>query len=245
MARTKGAKGKRSLGSVQLRDDETLIPINSHRIRELLTERPLLPLAHRGVDRSQLRRLRDGKQGSMRLGRLKSLAPLLDVPISELIATSGTGETGEAYRIDVTARALADECWRAAGQTGDVAFWLVDMLRFILDYDAWAGAFLDGGTPVLSIDLASGGRGRASALKRLETRRRQFCDQTAALIRLVLPLAIDRRAGVRVNARRAGALLAALRDDFLTRLHGVSHPGTAQTRKIAAAAAARVMKRGP
>jgi hypothetical protein len=181
----------------------------------------------------------------MRLGRLKSLAPLLGVHFSELVAPSGKGETGQDYRIDVTARALADECWRVAGQTGDVPFWLVDMLRFILDYDAWAGAFLDGGTPILSIDVASGGRGRANALKRLETRRRQFCDQTAALIRLVLPLAIDRREGVRINARRSGALLAALRNDFLTRLQGVSNLGTAQTRRIAEEAARSVLSSEP
>ncbi len=243
MARTTGAKGKRRLGAVQVRDDDTLVPINSQRMRALLLGQPLLQLSRCGADRSQLRRLRDGKQASMRFGRLKELANLLDVPVGELIVTSGAGETGGAYRVDVTARALAQDCWQAGGERGAPPFWLVDLLRSTLNHDTWAGAFLDGGTPVLTIDPERGGRRRAKALARLEARRRQFCDLMAALIRLLLPTAEDLKVGVGVNPRRAGALLVTLRDGFLARLHGVSHPGTAQTRKIAQEAASHVTGR--
>lgn len=243
MARTKGAKGKRRAGAAQVRDDETLVPINTQRMRALLADRPLLPLAQCGADRSQLRRLRNGQQASMRLGRLKVLARLLDVPIAELLVASRQGESGEAFRIDVTARALAEDCWRAAGQVDEVPFWLTDMLRSILNHDTWAGGFLDGGTPVLSIDAERGGRGLAQALKRLETRRRQFCDQMAALIRLVLPTEADRTAGIRVNPRRAGALLMSFRDNAIVRVHGVSDRGTARSRQIAEEAASRVFEK--
>lgn len=240
MARTVGAKGKRHVGSVRVRDDNTLVPINSQRMRGLLVGRPLLPLEACGAHRSQLRRLRDGVQGSMRLGKVKKLATLLEVPFGELIASSGAGETGDAYRIDATARTIADECWKAAGQGGAPPFWLVDLLRSLLNHDTWAGAFLDGGTPVLTIDPERGGRRKAKALARLEARRRQFCDLMAALIRLLLPTAEDLKVGLGVNPRRAGALLVTLRDGFLARLHGVSHPGTAQTRKIAQEAASHI-----
>jgi hypothetical protein len=234
MARTKGAKGKRRVGSVRVNDDLALVPINTQRMRALLVDRRLLPLTICGADRRQLRRLRDGEQASLGLGRLKRLAELLDVPIDDLLVTSGPGETGEAYRIDVTARALAEECWNAAGQPGEAPNWLTDMLRALLNHDTWAGGFLEGGTPVLSIEASRGGRGRKKALARLEARRRQFCDLMAALIRLVLPTASDRKNGIRVNPQRAGALMHALRDDFLVRMVSVSHKGTAQTRRIAA-----------
>jgi hypothetical protein len=180
----------------------------------------------------------------MRLGKVKKLATLLEVSFGELIASSGAGETGNAYRIDVAARAIAEECWQAAGQGDAPPFWLVDLLRSLLDHDTWAGAFLDGGTPVLSIREERGGRRRAKAVERLEARRRQFCDLMADLLRMLLPTEADRKAGIRVNPRRTGALLVAFRDGFLARLHGVSYPGTAQTRKIAAAAAAEVTKLG-
>jgi hypothetical protein len=182
-------------------------------------------------------------QGSLRLGKVKKLATLLEVPFGELIASSGAGETGNAYRIDVSARAVAEDCWQAAGQGGPPPFWLVDLLRALLNHDIWAGALLDGGTPVLSIEEKLGGRRMAKEVARLEARRRQFCDLMASLIRLLLPTAEDRKVGVGVNPRRAGALLVALRDGFLARLHGVSHPGTAQTRKIAQEAASHVTGR--
>jgi hypothetical protein len=245
MARTKGAKGKRTVGAVRVRDDLELVPINTQRMRALLADRPLLPLAKCGADRSQLRRLRDGEQASMRLGKLKRLAELLDVPIAELLVASGPGESGEAYRINVTARALAEDCWRAAGQAGEAPFWLSDMLRSLLNHDTWAGGFHDGETPVLSIDPARGGRGRRKVLARLEARRRQFCDLMAHLVRLMLPTAEDRKAGVRVNPRRAGALLMALRDGFLVRMVNVSHTGTAQTRRIAGEAGRSVLPSEP
>lgn len=243
MARTVGAKGKRRVGSVTVRDDNTLVPINSQRMRGLLVGRPLLPLEACGANRSQLRGCRDGVQGSMRLGKVKKLAILLEVPFGELIAISGAGETGNAYRIDVTARAIAEECWQAAGQGGSPPFWFSDLLRALLNHDIWAGALLDGGTPVLSIEEKLGGRRMAKEVARLEARRRQFCDLMASLIRLLLPTAEDLKVGVGVNPRRAGALLVALRDGFLARLHGVSHPGTAQTRKIAQEAASHVIGR--
>ena len=243
MARTVGAKGKRRVGSVTVRDDNTLVPINSQRMRGLLVDRPLLPLEACGAHRSQLRRCRDGVQGSMRLGKVKKLATLLEVPFGELIASSGAGETGNAYRIDVAARAIAEECWQAAGQGGPPPFWFTDLLRSLLNHDTWAGAFLDRGTPVLIIEEKLGGRKMAKEVARLEARRRQFCDLMAALIRLVLPTAEDLSAGVRVNPRRAGALLIAFRDERFTRLHGVSNPGTAQTRKIAQEAASHVTGR--
>jgi hypothetical protein len=241
MARTKGAKGKRQLGTVRIRDDDTLVPVNAKRMRALLVSRPLLPLTQCGADRSQLRRLRDGKQASMRFGRLKALAKLLDVPAGELIVTSGAGETGGAYRVDVTARALAQDCWRAGGQAGAPPFWLVDLIRSILRYETWAGAFLDGGVPILSIDPERGGRRIAKALARLEARREQFCDLMAELLRLVLPSEADLKAGVRVNPRRAGALLAAFRNSGLTRLHNVSYRSTAQIRRKASEAADAVL----
>lgn len=243
MARTVGAKGKRRVGSVRVRDDNTLVPINSQRMRGLLVGRPLLPMEACGAHRSQLRRLRDGVQGAMRLGKVKKLATLLEVPFGELIASSGAGETGDAYRIDVTARTIAEECWKAARQGGAPPFWLVDLLRSLLNHDTWAGAFLDGGTPVLSILEERGGRRRAKAVERLEARRRRFCDLMADLLRLLLPTEADRKAGIRVNPRRTGALLVAFRDGFLARLHGVSYPGTAQTRKIAQEAASHVTGR--
>jgi hypothetical protein len=178
----------------------------------------------------------------MRLGKAKKLATLLEVPFGELIATSGAGETGDAYRIDVTARALAEECWKAAAQPGEAPFWLTDMLRALLNHDTWAGGFLDGGTPVLSIDASRGARGRKKALARLEARRRQFCDLMAALIRLVLPTEPDRKNGIRVNPQRAGALMTAFRYGFLARMVTVSHTGTAQTRQIAADVADKIQQ---
>lgn len=245
MARTTGAKGKRRLGAVQVRDDDTLVPINSQRMRALLLGQPLLQLSRCGADRSQLRRLRDGKQASMRFGRLKELAKLLDVPVGELIVTSGAGETGGAYRVDVTARALAQDCWQAGGERGAPPFWLVDLLRSTLNHDTWAGAFLDGGTPILAIDPARGGRRRVKALARLESRRRRFCDLMAELVRLVLPNEADLKAGIRVNPRRAGALLQTFRNSGLTRVHNVSHGGTVQIRQIASVAATATSATAP
>ena len=67
----------------------------------------------------------------------------------------------------------------------------------------------------------------------------------AGILRLVLPTEADRRAGIRVNARRAGALLVVLRDDFLTRLQSVSNPGTVQTRRIAEEAVRSVLSSEP
>lgn len=244
MARTKGAKGKRRIGTVVVRDEDTLVPVITKRMRALLVGRPLLPLTQCGADRGQLRRLRDGKQASMRFGRLKALAKLLDVPIGELMVTSGAGETDDLYRVDVTARALADDCWKASGQEGAPPFWLVELLRCTLNHDFWAGAFLDGGMPILTIDAERGGRRRAKVLARLEVRRRRFCDLMADLVRLVLPDESDVKAGIRVNTRRAGALLAAFRDGGLKRLHSCSHRGAAQTRRIASEAAARALASG-
>jgi len=168
---------------------------------------------------------------------------LLGVPVDDLRAEGNNGETVEAYRLDVVTRALAREVWEAAGEVGEPPFWLSDLLRSLLDHDTWAGAFQDGGTPILTIDARRGGRVRAKALARVEARRREFCDQMAALIRLVLPTEADRKAGIRISSRRSGALFLAFRNLFMARLHGVSRQGTVQTRQAAAEAASHVLKR--
>ena len=241
MARTRGAKGKRTVGSVRARGDSTLVPINSQRIREMLADRPLLPLAREvRCDPTQLRRLRDGKQASWRLGKLKRLAVALGVEVIEFLVTSGQDETQDVYRVDVTARSLARECWEAAGQAGDPPFWLTDLLRTFLNLDTWKGAFWDGGHPVLVVSPQRGTRLKAKALRLEERRRRHFCDQLAYCLRLVLPTQVDLEGGVRVNPRRAGALLRTFRDKGMSRLLKVSTPGSTVTRRVARIAAAKV-----
>lgn len=241
MARTRGAKGKRTVGSVRARGDSTLVPVNSQRVREMLADRPLLPLARTvRCDPTQLRRLRDGKQASWRLGKLKRLAVALDVEVIEFQVTSGQGETQDAYRVDVTARAIARECWQATGQSGHPPFWLTDLLRTFLNLDTWKGAFWDGGHPVLVVSPQRGTRLKAKALRFEERRRRHFCDQLAYCLRLVLPTQADLEGGVRVNPRRAGALLRTFRDKGMSRLVKVSTPGTSVTRRVASIAVAKV-----
>jgi len=87
MARTKGAKGKRRAGPIRVKGDETLVPINLPRIQALLAGSNLLTLAKRGADRSQLQRLRAGRQRSLRYGRLKLLASSVDTQIRPPVDT--------------------------------------------------------------------------------------------------------------------------------------------------------------
>lgn len=232
MARTKGASGRRRLGAVRVKNDSTLVPINSERAQALLANRPLLPLARKGLDRSLLQRIRDGRQASMRFGPLKLLAELLVVPVGELLVASGPGETCDTYRIDVTARAVAQECWQAGGQRGECPLWLDGLVRSLLSYDLWAGAFLAGGIPAIRIDPERGGRMRGRAMECRETKRRQFCDHMAAAIRVLLPTDADQGHGVRVNPWRAGALLQALQSGYVTRVQAVGTPSTAAVRRL-------------
>ena len=241
MARTKGASGRRRLGAVRVKNDSTLVPINSERARSLLANRPLLQLARKGLDRSLLQRIRDGRQASMRFGPLKRLAELLDVPVGELLVASGPGETGDAYRIDVTARAVAKECWQAGGQKGECPLWLDGLVHSLLSYDLWAEAFLNGGIPAIRIDPERGGRMRGRTMVCREEKRRQFCDHMAAAIRLFLPKDGDKDHGIRVNPRRAGALLQALQSGYVTRVQAVGTPSTAALRRLVAAEADRLL----
>jgi hypothetical protein len=64
----------------------------------------------------------------------------------------------------------------------------------------------------------------------------------AALIRLMLPTEADRKAGIRINSRRAGALLQAIRDETLSRMHRVSYRGNTRIRQAAEQAAREVVE---
>jgi len=177
----------------------------------------------------------------MRLGKLKALAVLLKVPVEQLLVTSGIGETGQEFRLDVLARSLALDCWLAGGGQGEPPFWLTDLLRAVLNRDVWAGVFLEGGAPLVRLEPERGGKPIQKSIARSDAKRRRFTDIMALAIRELLPDEQDQKEGIRVNSRRSGAVLGSFRRSGLGRLVRISGSGTAQTRRIAASAAENIL----
>jgi hypothetical protein len=240
MARTKGAKGQRKTGTVAGGRGGPWVWFDQALMQEYLRDRKLLPLTQCGADTRTLRLLRSGKQPRLREPVFVELCRRLKVPPADLV-TSGTQLTGVEFRVDVTARALSTDFWKAAQQGGGEPPWLHEMFRWVLHFDTWSGALWDGGTPVLSTSSAGSWRIKKGALTRVENRRRQFCDRMAEVLRMLLPSTQDAKHGVSISTWRSGALVGAFRDGGLRRLQRAGSRSSAVSRAAAKTAAARAI----
>jgi hypothetical protein len=185
--------------------------------------------------------VRDGKQLRLRREVFLDLCRRLKVPPESLIPRDSP-VTGGEFRVDVTARALATEFWASAKQDGAPPAWLIGVLRSVLHFDTWSGALWEGGTPVLNVSDGPGRRTRRRAVKRIEARRRSFCDLMAQVMRMLLPTEADQKHGVSVNRRRSGALAGAFRDGGIRRLVRVGDRSSAMSRAAATEVVATTLR---
>ena len=233
MARTVGAKGIQKQGVVAGGLRGPWVWFDRQRVQELLTGKKLLPLERCGADSRTLRLLRNGKQTRLRQPVFLALCRLLKVDSASLMV-SDSSATGGEFRVDVTAQALATEFWQAAKQPGSPPPELFEMFRIVLNFGTWSDALWNGGTTLMR---PSKGRDvwlmRHDAIKRLEDRKRMFCDTVAAALRMVIPSADDEKTGVRLSRRRAGALAAAFGVSGLGRLQRVGNRSSAASRAAA------------